>query len=381
MARLGSRLVLASAVGVALLALAVAGATRAQAQRPITLRVQSSVPAGSVFYAKGIPLFKEAVEKMSGGRLKIEAFPAGAIVPAFEVHDAVSRGVLDGGHTYVGYLVGKHPAASLFVGPVGGPFGFDPWDLFAWYYEGGGLELYQEFYRDVVKLNLVGFPLAPVSPQVLGWYRKPITRFEDFKGLKIRVGGIVAEVYREAGAAVVTLPGGEILPAAERGVIEGAEWAGPAEDLPMGFHQVWKHYHMDSVHEPSVLGEIVFNRTVFDKLAPDLQEILKVASQATVARFWAWYNVQNAKSLRTLKTEHKVNIYRTPEDLHVKILEHWDRVAARYSQSHPFFKKVYDSQREFARLVVPARRVIYPEYRVIADYYWKDETNALVTRR
>ncbi|HXG04799.1 MAG TPA: TRAP transporter substrate-binding protein [Candidatus Binatia bacterium] len=352
----------------------------ARAQRPITLRIQSSVPVASAFYAKGIPLFKEAVEKMSAGRLRIEPLPAGAIVPAFEVHDAVSRGVLDGGHTYIGYLVGKHPAAALLVGPVGGPFGFDPWDLFAWYYEGGGLELYQEFYRDVIKLNVVGFPLAPVSPQVLGWYKRPIARFEDFKGLKIRVGGIVAEVYREAGAAVVTLPGGEIVPAAERGVIEGAEWAGPAEDMPMGFHQVWKHYHMDSVHEPSVLGEIVFNRSTFEKLPPDLQEILRVASQATVARFWAWYNVQNARSLRTLKNDHKVNIYRTPEELHVKILEHWDRVAARYSQSHPFFKKVYDSQREFARLVVPARRVIHPEYRVIADYYWKDELGGLVTK-
>jgi TRAP-type mannitol/chloroaromatic compound transport system substrate-binding protein len=193
---------------------------QSQAQRPMVLKGQSSHPASANLHLV-FKLWAETVEKMSAGRLKVDTLPGGAIVPPFEVFDATSRGVLDVGMAPFGYILGKSPSTiPLSHGPL---FGMDGNDYYAWFYDGDGNKLLEEFYRDVIKLNVVGFPIPTDYPQALGWFKKPIKSLEDLKGIKYRIYGIGAETYGRLGVSVVTIPGGEIVPAVERGVIEGAE--------------------------------------------------------------------------------------------------------------------------------------------------------------
>ena len=338
--------------------------------KPIVLKVQASWPSGTTLY-DNLKVFAERVEVLSGGRLKIEHMPAGTIVPAFEVLDATYKGVLDGAHTATGYWLGKHPAAGLFSNAPGGPWGMDTMDYFAWIHHGGGLELLQEFYRDILKREVVVFPIMPLSPQVLGWFKKPIRSLDDIKGLKIRIGGIAADLYKEMGASVVTLPGGEILPAAERGVIDAAEWDSPLSDLQLGFHNVWKNYFMPSLHEPATNLEILFNKDVWAKLPTDLQEIVKSAVFDTWVRWKLKYEWDNAKAFRDLQTKYGVTIHRTPDEVMLKQLEVWDKIAQREAAKDPFFKKVWESQKEFAAFMVPHKLFRYPPYHLAANHYWK----------
>src|SRR6185436_6158333 len=210
---------------VASLVIAAPGQVLAQAK--VTLKGQSSHPATSNFHLI-FKMWAEQMEKMSGGRFKVDPQPGGAIVPPFEVFDAVSKGVLDVGMITFGYIQGRNTATiPMSHGPV---FGMDGEDYWGWYLQGGGMPLLQEFYDDVLKLNLVGFPIPTDYPQGLGWFNKPIKSLADLKGMKYRIFGIGAETYGRLGVAVVTLPGGEIVPAMERGVIQGAEWINCEED-------------------------------------------------------------------------------------------------------------------------------------------------------
>ncbi|MBI2016130.1 MAG: TRAP transporter substrate-binding protein, partial [Candidatus Rokubacteria bacterium] len=354
------------------LALAVvlaAGSQPTTAQAPITLKMQASWPAALTLY-DNFKLFAERVEKISGGRLKIEAMPAGTIVPAFEVLDATNKKVLDGAHTWAAYWVGKHKAAVLFTGGPGGTFGMDFIDALGWMYEGGGIELYQQFYKDVLKLNVVPIPILPAGPQAFGWFKRPIKNLADFKGMKCRETGIAAEVFTEMGMRVVNMPGGEIIPSAERGVIDCAEWVGGVEDLKLGFQNVWKYYYTPGMHENVTIGELIINGDVWAKLAPDLQEIIKAAAHETFFRWWARWQKQNAEALKELQEKHKVQILKTPDEILYAFLKAWDKIAAREAEKDPFFKKVLESQRAYARLVVPAKRFAFPNYDFAANYYW-----------
>ncbi|MBI1962900.1 MAG: TRAP transporter substrate-binding protein [Candidatus Rokubacteria bacterium] len=355
-----------------ILALAVvlaAGSQPTTAQAPITLKMQASWPAALTLY-DNFKLFAERVEKISGGRLKIEAMPAGTIVPAFEVLDATNKKVLDGAHTWAAYWVGKHKAAVLFTGGPGGTFGMDFIDALGWMYEGGGIELYQQFYKDVLKLNVVPIPILPAGPQAFGWFKRPIKNLADFKGMKCRETGIAAEVFTEMGMRVVNMPGGEIIPSAERGVIDCAEWVGGVEDLKLGFQNVWKYYYTPGMHENVTIGELIINGDVWAKLAPDLQEIIKAAAHETFFRWWARWQKQNAEALKELQEKHKVQILKTPDEILYAFLKAWDKIAAREAEKDPFFKKVLESQRAYARLVVPAKRFAFPNYDFAANYYW-----------
>lgn len=348
------------------------GRLRDAAAQPksVKLKIQASWPAGSLFM-DNFKMFGERVETMSGGRLKIDMFPAGAIVPAFEVVDATHRGVLDGAHTWSGYLIGKHMAAVLFTGGPGGPFGMDLFDHLGWFYDGGGLELFHEWYRDVLKFNVVGFPILPFNPQMFGWFKAPFKGWEDVKGRKMRAVGMNAQILKEAGATVVSLPGGEIVPAAERGVIDAAEWCCPGEDIKLGFHQIWKYYYMPSMHEYTETGDLILNKHVWDRLAPDLQQIVKVAATEVYLRWWIRFWYQNAVGLKELQEKHNVVVSRTPDEVLAKQLEIWDRIRDREAARDAFFKKVVESQRKYAAVVVPARRFMFPPYDFAADHYWK----------
>jgi TRAP-type mannitol/chloroaromatic compound transport system substrate-binding protein len=340
-----------------------------QSTQKFVLKGQSSHPAASNFHL----VFKqwgEAVEKMSGGRVKVEALPAGAIVPAFEVFDGTSRGVLDVGASPFGYILGKSLVGiPLSHGPL---FGMDGADYWAWYYDGGGMALLEEFYRDVLKMNVVGFPVPTDYPQGMGWFKKPIKNLADLKGVKYRIYGIGAETYGRLGVSVVTIPGGEIVPALERGVIEGAEWINCEEDRKLGLHNVAKHYYTPGMHEPVTGGQIIVNGNVWKKLPDDIKEIMKVASvYATVQRNFA-LNRETAIACQTL-LKAGVTLHRTPDDILKNFLDEWEKIQAEYAAKDPFYKKVIDSQKKYAELIVPFKLSWFPPYNFAGEYYWKDK--------
>jgi TRAP-type mannitol/chloroaromatic compound transport system substrate-binding protein len=221
----------------AALACAVAFTAAAQAQTT-SLKMQATWPASSTLY-DNFTFFADRVAKLSNGSLKIETMPAGQVVPAFEVLDATHKKVLDGTHSWAAYWSGKNKAAVLFTGGPGGGFGMDFIDAMGWMHFGGGLDLYKEFYQDVLKLNVVPYPILPAGPQAFGWFKRPIKNLADFKGMKCRETGMAAEVFKAMGMSVVNMPGGEIVPAAQRGTIDCAEWVAGIEDLRLGLHTVW----------------------------------------------------------------------------------------------------------------------------------------------
>jgi TRAP-type mannitol/chloroaromatic compound transport system substrate-binding protein len=344
----------------------------ASSQAPVKLRFQASFPSTSMIF-DSFRFWAERVKSLSGGRLEIEVLPAGALVPAFEVLDAVHRQVIDGGHTAAAYWVGKNRAATLFGPAPGGPFGMDLVDYMGWLHDGGGIELYRELYQDVLKRNVVPIPLTSVAYQVLGWFKTPVKNWDDLKGRKCRETGITAEVFGKSGMATVNVPGGEIVPSGERGVIDCGEWVGPAEDMVIGFHTVWKNYYMPSTHEPATVLELLINGDVWKKLTPDMREIIVSAAWEATFRSQTIANKKNAEALIELREKHGVNIQRTPDDILNKILASWDQIAKEEEAKNPFFKKVYDSQRAYAAKVVPARRYIQAPYELGANYYWPEK--------
>ena len=229
--------------------------------------MQATWPASLTLY-ENFTMWAERVDKLSGGTLKIETMPAGQVVPAFEVLDATHKKVLDGAHAWGGYWTGKDKTSILFTGGPGGTFGMDFTDFMGWMYYGGGWELLQDFYQKQLKLNVVAFPILPSGPQAFGWFKKPIQTVEDMKGMKCRQTGMAGEVWQALGFTVVNMPGGEIIPSAQRGVIDCAEWVGGVEDLRLGFHNVWKYHYSPGVHENTTVGELLINGDVWKSLTP-----------------------------------------------------------------------------------------------------------------
>lgn len=350
------------------LALAIAPAT-APAQKVTKLRFESVFPPSTLFFENS-KYFIDRVRALTGGRLQIEMLPPGAVVPPFEVLDAVHKGVLDGAHSSAAYWVGKNRASTLFGPAPGGPFGMDLLDYMGWVHEGGGLALQQEFYQKVLGRNIIAMPMTSGGPQILGWFNKPVKSWDDLKNRKCRQTGITAEVFGKSGMKTVNMPGGDIIPSAQRGVIECAEWAGPIEDLRIGFQSVWKYSYMPSVHEPATVLELLINGDVWNKLPEQHREVIRSAAMEATFRSQLVMNRLNAEALVTLREKHEVTIARTPSDILTKTLQSWDEIARAEMARNPFFKKVYDSQREYAARVVPARRSVYPDYDLSAAHYW-----------
>jgi TRAP-type mannitol/chloroaromatic compound transport system substrate-binding protein len=354
------------------IAAALGFAASAGAQQPSrTLKMQSTWPA-SLTLQDNFKFFAERVDKLTSGQLKIEALAAGQVVPAFEVLDASHKKVIDGAHAVSYYWVGKSKAATLFSATPAGPFGMDQMDYMGWMYEGGGLDLWWEFYQKELKLNLVAFPILPSSPQAFGWFKRPIKNLADFKGMKCRQTGIVAEIFQRMGMQTVNMPGGEIVPSAQRGVIDCAEWVGGVEDLRLGLPQVWKYHYVPGMHEPSVVGELMINSEVWGSLPAQNQEAIRSATTETFVRWWVKWQKQNADAIEEMRTKHGVQILRTPPDILIAFLKTWDVMAKEESEKSPFFKKVYESQRAYAAKVVPAKRFMNPPYSFAANYYWPE---------
>jgi TRAP-type mannitol/chloroaromatic compound transport system substrate-binding protein len=229
-------------------------------------------------------------------------------------------------------------------------------------------------YQKEMKLNVVAFPIMPSSPQAFGWFKRPIKDLADFKGMKCRQTGIVAEIFQKMGMTTVNMPGGEIIPAAQRGVIDCAEWVGGVEDLRLGLPQAFKYHYVPGMHEPSVFGELLVNNEVWSSLPPQQQEVIRSATVETIVRWWVKWQKQNADALDEMRTKHGVQILRTPPDILRAFLQTWDQMAKEESEKNAFFKKVLDSQREWASRVVPAKRFIYPPYSFAANHYWPEDT-------
>jgi len=362
---------LKSVFALAALAAALAFAAPAGAQQVKNLKMQSTWPA-SLTLQDHFKFLAERIDKLTAGQIKIEALAAGQVVPAFEILDATHKKVIDGGHGVAYYWVGKNKAATLFSGTPAGPFGMDHMDFLGWMYEGGGMDMYWEFYRDVLKLNVVAFPIAGVSPQAFGWFKRPIKNLADLKGMKCRQTGIVAEIFQRMGMQTVNMPGGEIIPSAQRGVIDCAEWVGGIEDLRLGLPQVWKYHYSPGMHETNTMLELIINGDVWKSFTPLQQEAVRAATLESFVRWGVKWQRQNAEAIEEMRTKHGTQILRTPPDVLVAFLKAWDEIAAEESAKNPFFKKVLDSQRAYAAKVVPAKRFLFPPYSFAANYYFPE---------
>jgi TRAP-type mannitol/chloroaromatic compound transport system substrate-binding protein len=353
-------------------ALVMAGAAErrpASAQSQFTLKVQSTWPAAD-FHQVNPKGLVEKIQEMSGGRLKIDLMPAGTVVPPLELLSAVNKGVVDGGHSWPGFWTGRHPAASLFGSMPGGPYGMNSEDYLSWLYLGGGLELYQELLQKELKMEVVVFPTFGETPEPMGWFSKPIKSLKELRGLKFRATGLSAEVFKEMGMTVVSTAPGEIVPALERGVIDAAEFSDPSADLALGLPQVRKFYHMPGIHQPTGIMEFYINRQKWEPLPADLKAIVKWGAMAESLHYTAKMLDRNSQDLETLVTKHGVTVVETPKEIMVEILKAWDKVADRKAKENPFFAKVLESQRAWAKRVVAYRRCCHPPYELAADYYW-----------
>jgi len=332
------------------------------------LKMQGAWGAKDIFNDYATDYVKR-VNEMAGGRLKIQYLISGAVVKAFRVQDAVHKGVLDAGHQVSVYWYGKSKVASLFgTGPV---FGQNAHQGLAWIYYGGGLELYNELLKNL-KLNLVGFFSMPMPTQPLGWFKKPVTDAKDLVGLKYRTVGLAADLMQAMGTKVTQLPGGEIVPALERGVIEAFEFNNPTSDRSFGAHDVSKVYMLGSYHQAAEFFEIIFNKTKFDALEKEHKAILKYAAEAaSSANFWRGQD-QYSKDLLWLKDSAGVKLYRTPTSVMQAQLEAWDRIIPGLEKD-PFFKKVLASQKKFAHRVAFYDLLNSCDYKLAYDHYFPGE--------
>jgi len=313
----------------------------------VKLKFQSTWPTKDIFHEFAADYVKK-VNEMSGGRLELELLAAGAVVPAFQLLDAVNTGVLDGGHGVSAYWFGKNKAFSLFgTGPA---LGMDANQALGWVRYGGGQAFYDKLIGEVLKLNVVGFLLGPMPTQPLGWFKKEVTGPDDLKNIKYRTVGLSADMFKGLGTSVTILPGGEIVPAIDKGLIDGAEFNNPSSDKLLGFTDVAKFYMVQSYHQPNESFEVLFNKGKFDGLAKEQQAILRLSADAASADM-AWKAMDRySKDLEAIKATG-VKVLKTPESVLKAQLASWDKVVEAQS-ADPFFKEIVDSQKAWAKRVV-----------------------------
>jgi TRAP-type mannitol/chloroaromatic compound transport system substrate-binding protein len=354
-------------------ATAVAGAAAlsmpnvARAQEAVVFKFQSTWPSKDIFHEFAQD-YVARVNEMCAGRLKLELLAAGAVAKAFEVQDAVIAGTLDGGHGVCAYWYGKHKAYSLFGTPPA--WGWRANQMVGWMKYGGGQALYDELVQQVLGLNLVGFLTGPMPTQPLGWFKKPVEKPEELAGLKYRTVGLSADLFKEMGAAVTILGGGEIVPAMDRGLLEAAEFNNPSSDRLLGFPDVSKDYMLQSYHQAAECFEVIFNKTKYDALPPDLQAILKYAAESASADM-SWKAMDRySKDLEAMKAEQGVKVHKTPDEVLQAQLAAWDKVIAAQSQE-PFFAKVVESQKAWTKRVVSLQFDMEVDQKTAYDHFFK----------
>jgi len=332
-----------------------------------TFRFQSTWPAKDIFHEYAND-FAKKVNDMAGSRLKIEVLPSGSVVPAFQLLDAVNKGTLDGGHGVLAYHYGKSNALALWgSGPA---FGMDPNMVLSWHYYGGGKALLEEIYKSL-NIDVVSFVYGPMPTQPLGWFKKPIAKAGDLQGLKFRTVGLSIDVFKELGAAVNPLPGGEIVPALDRGLIDAAEFNNATSDRILGFPDVVKNCMLQSFHQSGEQFEILFNKGKYDGLPAELKSVIDYAVQAASADM-SWKAIQrNSEDYIELKTKDKVNFYKTPDAVLRAQLAAWDKVTSAKSAEQPLFKKVMDSQRAFAERAGSWQNDYMVDFKMAWNHYFR----------
>ena len=332
-----------------------------------TFRFQSTWPAKDIFHEYAND-FAKKVNDMAGGRLKIEVLPSGAVVPAFQLLDAVNKGTLDGGHGVLAYHYGKNTALALWgSGPA---FGMDPNMVLAWHYYGGGKAILEEIYKSL-NIDVVSFVYGPMPTQPLGWFKKPVAKVEDMKGLKFRTVGLAIDVFKELGTAVNPLPGGEIVPALDRGLIDAAEFNNASSDRVLGFPDVVKNCMLQSFHQSGEQFEILFNKGKYDALPAELKAVIDYAVQAASSDM-SWKAIQrNSQDYIELKTKDNVKFFKTPDAILRAQLAAWDKVTAAKSAENPLFKKVMDSQRAFAQRAGSWQNDYMVDFKMAWNHYFR----------
>jgi TRAP-type mannitol/chloroaromatic compound transport system substrate-binding protein len=333
----------------------------------VVLKMQGSWGAKDIFNEMAEEYVKR-VNEMAEGRLRLEYLVAGAVVKPFEVMDAVSKGVLDGGHTVPVYWYGKSKVASLFgSGPING---CDAHQTLGWIYRGGGQKMYEELLAKL-QLDVVGFFAMPMPTQPLGWFKNPVKSANELKGLKYRTVGLAADLFQEMGSKVTQLPGGEIIPALEKGVIDAFEFNNPTSDMRFGAQDAIKNYMMGSFHQAMEFFEIIFNKKKYDALPKDLQAILRYGVEAANSSNFFTGLDNYSRDLQDLISKHKVNVLRTPRSIFEAQLKAWDTITKKLSDEDEFFKRVVDSQRDWAKRVAYYWFLNDAEYKMGYEHVFK----------
>jgi TRAP-type mannitol/chloroaromatic compound transport system substrate-binding protein len=337
-----------------------------KAQGPIAMRFQSTWPSKDIFHEYAVD-FGKRVNDMSGGDLKIEVLPAGAVVPAFGLLDAVSKGVLDGGHGVLVYHYGKNTALALWGSGPG--YAMDANMLLAWHKYGGGKALLEKIFA-TIGADVVSFPYAPLFSQPLGWFKKPMQSADDFKGLKYRTVGISIDLFTAMGAAVNALPGGEIVAAIDRGLLDAAEFNNASSDRALGFADVSKICMLQSYHQNAEQLEISFNKTKLNGLPPKLKALIEGAVEAC-SQDMQWKAIdRNSQDYITLQTQDKVKFYRTPDSILKKQLELYDEITKKYIGTNPLFKEIIQSQLTFAKRATQWEQDYITPRKMAFDHYY-----------
>ncbi len=331
----------------------------------ISFRFQSTWPAKDIFHEYAND-FAKKVNDMAGGRLKIEVLPAGAVVPAFQLLDAVNKGTLDGGHGVLAYHYGKNTALALWgSGPA---FGMDPNMVLSWHNHGGGKALLEEIYKSL-NIDVVSHVYGPMPTQPLGWFKKPIAKVGDLKGLKYRTVGLAVDIFNELGASVNPLPGGEIVPALDRGLIDAAEFNNASSDRVLGFPDVVKNCMLQSFHQSGEQFEILFNKTKYNTLPAELKSIIEYSVQASSAEM-SWKAIdRNSKDYEEMKKQG-IKFFKTPDAILRAQLEAWDKVSTKKAAENPFFKRVMDSQRVYAQRAGQWQSDYMVNFKMAYDFYF-----------
>ena len=320
----------------------------AKAQAPITLRFQSTWPQKFIYHELAID-FTKRVADITGGKLKIDMLAAGAVVPGLQLLEATSKGVLDGGHGIPAFWFGKNTAFGLYG--AGPDFGMDGNQMLGWIEYGGGKELYAEI-QAAAQVDVVSFLFAPVPCEPMGWFKKPIKGLPDIKGMKFRTAGLAVDMFNELGMSTVQMAPADIVPAIDRGVLDGAEFASATDDRTMGFPDVAKYYLQQSYHMSNNFCEIMINKKKYDSLPDEMKMALRIASLAASADAeWKSMNRMSTDFIE-LQTVKKVNAYKTPKVILDAQLKAWDVVIKKRSAENPLFAKVVESQKAWAKRVM-----------------------------
>jgi TRAP-type mannitol/chloroaromatic compound transport system substrate-binding protein len=344
----------------------IAGPSVAKAQGPISMRWQSTWPSKDIFHEYALD-FAKKVNDMTGGDLKIEVLPAGAVVPAFGLLDGVSKGVLDGGHGVLVYHYGKQTALALWGSGPG--WGMDANMLLSWHKYGGGKELLAELYQSI-GANVVSFPYGPMPTQPLGWFKKPITKAEDMKGLKYRTVGISIDVFTGMGLAVNALPGGEIVSAMDRGLLDAAEFNNASSDRALGFADVSKVCMLQSFHQNAEQFEIMFNKDKYNALPEKMRAIIANAVEAA-SQDMSWKAVDRySTDYQELQSKDNVKFYKTPDAILKQQMVIYDDVVKKKAAENPLFKKIVQSQLKFAERAVRWEQDTVVNRRMAFDHYF-----------